>query len=418
MNPKKLPIKTLFRWRKHSWYSLAPLTAILERLDLPFEVVKDNFIQKIQQAIDEYYFPIYADSVLSFILKDSLTDISSVSESFNNRCLLIAGGPHASGDPVSLLDNKVDIIVNGEGEISLPLLIKFLQSNGFSKDSLSTVPGISFYDSSNKLLTTKKPDKINLDDYSPYSNHSSFPLHPPIEITRGCRFGCKFCQVPRLHGPPRFRSIPIIEKIVKHYIKQFQPYGRVDLRFITPNSLGYGEKERGQPNIQALKALLSMLSSYPVRVFFGTFPSEIRPEYINPDTIELLKDIDNFNLSVGFQSASDNILKIMNRGHDVETCLRAHELLVDNGFEPIFDYILGSPSEQPEDQWKTIEMIKDLAPQAKARLHYFMPLPGTPWANKEPVPLDNGIESKIGQLSTKGIVVGSFTKQHSQTRKK
>jgi radical SAM superfamily enzyme YgiQ (UPF0313 family) len=229
---------------------------------------------------------------------------------------------------------------------------------------------------------------------------------------RGCSFRCRFCQVPYTYGNPRFRSIESITKIVEHYVQYFKPLKtNVDIRFIAPNSLGYMEKKRGQPNYEALASLLRQLSRHEIRLFFGTFPSEIRPEYLTDQIMSLFDMITNRQFSVGFQSGSNRILKKMRRGHSVADGLQAYDLMVSQGITPVFDFILGVPSETKAEQWQTLNLIRELGKKAQTRLHYFIPLPGTPWKDSSPAPLSSEIQSEIGRLAKAKIVMGAFAKQ-------
>ena len=46
------------------------------------------------------------------------------------------------------------------------------------------------------------------------------------------------------------------------------------------------------------------------KIFFGTFPSEVRPEFVTDESAELVrKYCANDSLSLGAQSGSDRILK-------------------------------------------------------------------------------------------------------------
>jgi B12-binding domain/radical SAM domain protein len=278
--------------------------------------------------------------------------------------------------------------------------------------NFKNLPGIAFLDENGELIRGPSRPKIDLNSYCPYSDNKSFPLHPPIELMRGCAFRCRFCQVGYMYGNPRFRSLDEIIQIVKHYIKFFKPLKKqVDIRFIAPNSLGYMEKKKGKPNHTALFQLVQRLKVLDVRTYFGTFPSEVRPEYITDDILTLWDDLANQQVSVGFQSGSDRILQDMRRGHTVEDGLRAHDLLTSHRLTPLFDFLLGTPSETVEDQWETLDLIRDLGKKARVRMHYFMPLPGTPWAKSIPAPLGRNIQTEIGRLARAEIITGEFAKQ-------
>ena len=293
-------------------------------------------------------------------------------------------------------------------QISLDKLV----NHQFSLTSSLNIPGIAYLSPDGNLISTSSRPRINLNEFCPYSDQESFPLHPPIEIMRGCAFRCRFCQVPYMYGNPKYRSIDNIIDIIDHYYRYFSPLKKdVDIRFIAPNSLGYMEKKRGVPNIPKLKELIHRIKQYDVRLFLGTFPSEIRPEYITEDSISILSTVDNKQLSVGFQSGSDKVLHDMRRGHTVEAGINAYEILTDHGFIPLFDFILGTPTESENDQWSTLDLMRELGKKARVRLHYFMPLPGTPWESSTPISLSPNIQSEIGRLAHDKIISGDFARQ-------
>ncbi|UCG90502.1 MAG: TIGR04013 family B12-binding domain/radical SAM domain-containing protein [Candidatus Heimdallarchaeota archaeon] len=410
-SPSKYMI--LLYWDKATWYALGSLAASLQRSQIPYEIIKEDPISHIQAKIDHGFHVIYGESTRITTLsslKDRLKNINKQISS--SKVLTVIGGFHASGDPQKILKMGADYVIIGEGEVTFPEFITTLVNNEFQHNSITSLPGIAFFNEYGEYVQTPSRDRINLNDHCPYSDNKDFPLHPPIELMRGCSFRCRFCQVPYVYGNPRFRSIDTITKIVEHYIQHFRPLKKnIDIRFIAPNSLGYMEKKRGQPNYEALIKLLKRLSQYNIRIFFGTFPSEIRPEYITNKTIILFDEVTNRQVSVGFQSGSDRILHEMRRGHSVADGLQAYDLLISRGLTPIFDFILGVPSETTEEQWQTLTLIRELGRKARVRLHYFIPLPSTPWENSSPAPLDSEVYSEIGRLARAKIVMGMFAKQ-------
>ncbi len=406
-------IIVLLYWTKNSWYSLGPLAASLQRNQLAYEIIKGNPVSQIKDKLEKGFSVIYGESSRSMTLsglKKRLTEINRQIPS--KKVFTVVGGPDASGAPREILEMGANFIVIGEGEVTLPELVKEFICKGNKDIDFSKLPGIAFLDDKGELIRGPSRARIDLNNYCPYSDNEIFPLHPPIELMRGCAFRCRFCQVGYMYGNPRFRSVNEILKIVKHYIKFFKPLKKqVDIRFIAPNSLGYMERERGKVNHTALFELVRKLKVLDVRIFFGTFPSEVRPEYITDEILALWDELANQQVSVGFQSGSDRILQDMRRGHSVEDGLRAHDLLISHQLTPLFDFLLGTPSETIEDQWKTLELIRELGNKARVRMHYFMPLPGTPWANSIPAPLGQDIQVEIGRLARAEIVTGKFAKQ-------
>lgn len=406
-------IKVFLFWDKTTWYALGALAASLQQYHLPYKVIKGDVVARIQTSISQGFHVFYGESARITTLNSLEDRLRIIHEQIpSSKLITVIGGPHASGDPQKILNMGADYVILGEGEVTFPEFIQTLATNEFQRENIESLPGIAYLNEAGEFVQTPSRARIRLDEHCPYSNNKNFPLHPPIELMRGCSFRCRFCQVPYIYGNPRFRSIDTIIKIVEHYIKNFKPLKKnIDIRFIAPNSLGYMEKKRGQPNYSALAELMKRLTRYDIRVFFGTFPSEIRPEYITDETISLFDEVANHQISVGFQSGSDRVLSEMRRGHSVADGLHSFDLMISQGFTPVFDFLLGVPSETTVEQWHTINLIREFGGKARVRLHYFMPLPGTPWKTSLPAPLDPDVQSEIGRLTKAKIVTGKFTKQ-------
>ena len=140
----------------------------------------------------------------------------------------------------------------------------------------------------------------------------------PIEITRGCPFACGYCQTSHLLGMrPRHRSVAMIAR----YAGVIRQRGLRDVRVVAPDAFSYGSPDGRTLNLGALESLLAALRETlgsEGRLFFGTFPSEVRPEHVNQAALELVKRFaDNDNLIIGAQSGSDKMLDRCGRGHSV-----------------------------------------------------------------------------------------------------
>ncbi|MFN4132671.1 MAG: TIGR04013 family B12-binding domain/radical SAM domain-containing protein, partial [Caldimicrobium sp.] len=236
----------------------------------------------------------------------------------------------------------------------------------------------------------------------------------PIEITRGCPFLCKYCQTPRLFGVKvRHRSI---EKIL-FYDEALLKKGIRDLRFITPNAFAYGSSDGKTLNLEALNLLLSELHKltqiYNGRIFFGSFPSEVRPEHVNEETINLIKNYcANDNLVIGAQTGSEKMLEYLARGHTVEDVRRAVKLILKAGLKAKVDFIFGLPGESEDTLKETLSFMEELAHLgAIIHAHTFLPLPQTPFMKKTPGNLSPEILNFIKKYLPKGQIFGNWEKQ-------
>ena len=306
----------------------------------------------------------------------------------DTHSVFIAGGPHPSARPNEVLKH-FDFVVLGEGEQTLPELINALR-NG---EGVDRVRGIAFK-SSNGIHQTDRRPYADLNDYPPFVKN----LRAPIEISRGCPNSCKYCQTPRLFGRKmRHRSAATIN-FYSSYIS--------DVRFISPNAFAYGSDGRNL----ALDRIIELITSLRGRVYFGTFPSEVRPEFVTDELLEVIKErCANTAIHIGAQSGSDAVLTEVHRGHtrcDVEVALetcRAYDLT------PVVDFIFGLPTETKADQLASLELIDSIvAAGGRVRAHYFTPLPGTPYEAEKPCPVSTEVKKKLGKLARDGKVTGRW----------
>ena len=154
-------------------------------------------------------------------------------------------------------------------------------------------------------------------------------------------------------------------------------------------------------------------------MYFGTFPSEVRPEFVTDELLEILKEhCANTSIHIGAQSGSDAVLSEAHRGHsrhDVEVALetcRAHSVT------PVVDFIFGLPTEVAADQLQSLELVDSIvAMDGRARAHYFTPLPGTPYEDEEPSPVSNKVGKRLGKLARDGKVSGRWEPQRLRHKK-
>lgn len=382
--------RIIFRTNKHNRYSVTAIVgAILSKMHI--EVIESKNINDILQ------YPAKGTVVAySFMSFDLDTVINEISELKQKGYTLIAGGPHVTADPQGMLDIGFDYVFIGDGEENI---IKFLSGE---RPANRTFDGIS--------------NRVNLDSYPPICEEKK--LFMPIEISRGCPFNCGYCQTPRLAGKiVRHRSI---EQIVE-YEKISVRYGKTVARFITPNAFGYGSKNGVTSNPQAIDELLFKVKSTGVtEIYFGTFPSDVRPESVTDEVVKIIKKYVNHDyIVIGAQSGSNRILDMIHRGHSVEKVEEALEILAQNGFYAKVDFIFGFPFETKQDVEETFNFIEKIVKKynAKIHAHTFMPLPGTPLWSSGPGILKDYHYKFLGKLASEGILDGYWAKQEQLAKK-
>jgi len=194
----------------------------------------------------------------------------------------------------------------------------------------------------------------------------------------------------------RHRSIDAIAEYANRY---------EHARFVSPNAFAYGS-DGIHPRFEKVEKLFSRLKN---SIYFGTFPSEVRPEFICEESLSLLvKYCSNIKLHFGAQSGSDRVLKQLNRGHAVSDIISAVELCKEFSITPVIDFIVGLPIESDEEQKMTLDLIQWVARSGKVHVHRFIPLPGTALAGTNARSLLPETEKICGKLALSGKLTGSW----------
>ncbi len=406
---------------KNSWNALlAALETenVLEGRDMDIFIIESQWdlLQKINELLRTHALLHVCFSLFTSQFFEIKWLVKNLKRRYGKKLQLIAGGPHPTGDPRRTLDIGVDIGVLGEGEKTFSELLKHVKNN----DDIRKVKGIYFINEQGKHQYIGKRSFIQLDDYRSFPKHQ-FKRFGPIEITRGCPHACYFCQTPHIFGTkPRHRSIESICEHVDDLVEQFKDH--TDVRFVAPNAFSYGSIDGKKLNLNKIEELLRTTKdrfSKKGRLFFGTFPSEARPEHVIPASLELIKKYaSNDNIVIGAQSGSQKILDSCNRGHSVEDICKAVELTTKYKLKAIVDFIFGLPGENESDVEKTIKVMKDLTKLgATIHAHYFMPLPQTPFSSKAPGFLKGNLLNVIEKLTSNGNLFGSWKRQAQLAKK-
>lgn len=175
----------ILRYRKAVTYGFHTLLAALEEhvTDTRYEVVFAETAQATVEAITAHrgrklvLWSFYSPDAAA--LAEELATIKQHAPGATH----VAGGVHATAEPVQTLDAGWDVAAVGEGERTI---LDLVDSGG----EPAGITGLVYRDEHGKLHRTGKAHK------APLGTYRAFPLTykrmNPIEITRGCVYACAY----------------------------------------------------------------------------------------------------------------------------------------------------------------------------------------------------------------------------------
>lgn len=206
---------------------------------------------------------------------------------------VILGGPEISYNSQELIDSFpfIDCIICGEGEETLPIVVKDLEQNK----------------STEKIIFS---NNIKQEDIKfPYLKNEISELKDKIiyyETSRGCPFNCTYC-LSGGKGKPRFKDL----KDIKTQLKQIINEGAKLIKFVDRSF---------NCNRQRAYEIFSFLKETQTN---ATFHFEICAELLIEEDFELLKGVPKgkFQFEIGIQSTNQKSLEEIDRKFNVDTLL-------------------------------------------------------------------------------------------------
>jgi anaerobic magnesium-protoporphyrin IX monomethyl ester cyclase len=284
---------------------------------------------------------------------------------------VVAGGP----DPANYLDEYlsrgVDVVVIGEGELTLEDLL----ARDF-KD-LAEVPGIAFKDADGKIVRTEPRQQIPDLDAQPFPDRKSIDLQRYVEVwrthhgqgsvslitARGCPYTCTWCSHAVFGYSHRRRSpsnvVDEVEQIVADY---------------HPDQLWYAD-DVFTINFKWLREYAAELERRGLKLPFETISREDR---LNDEIVEILARMGCARLWIGAESGSQRILDAMKRKTNAERMRQMVHLLQRHGIEVGMFIMLGYEGEDLTDLEATVDHLKTAGPDTFLTTVAY-PIKGTPY---------------------------------------
>ena len=316
-----------------------------------------------------------------------LSDIPLFSKDRDDRFpFIIAGGP-LTFNPAPVSD-FFDALVIGDGEEVVieicDLASRWKEARAKKKDllkSLSQLAGVyvpSLHREGQKIRKRVVADLNQAPLPScpivPYMKVVHDRLN--IEIARGCKRGCRFCEAGFIHRPYRERSPEVIHEILHASLKQT---GYEELSLL---SLSAGDYSSIGP------LLSDLMDRYESKKVAVSFPS-LRTESLVGHLAEEVKRVRKTGFTIAPEAGTERLRSVINKELDESILFQGVSDLFAKGWKNIKLYfMMGLPTEKEEDLRGILELTKKIAslgerqkihPNINISVSTFVPKPHTPF---------------------------------------
>jgi radical SAM superfamily enzyme YgiQ (UPF0313 family) len=284
---------------------------------------------------------------------------------------IIVGGGVASPIPKLFLEKSAaDIVVIGEGEVTVVELVKALESGG----NLNNVKGIAYKKNRKVIITSPREPIQNLDSI-PFPAWDLFPIKNYIIYcgvgyeaersanmitSRGCPFRCIYCY-DTFGKKIRYRSADNVVSEMKELKKRYNIH-----------RLSFYDETFIADRKRALEICNKMIEEKLNLVW----DCNGRANLVDEELLTLMKRAGCTHIEYGIESGSQQILDRMRKGVTVEQAKNAVRLARGVGLEVITPIMIGTPGETRKTIAETIAFFKEMG--IVANCFYTTPNPGTP----------------------------------------
>jgi radical SAM superfamily enzyme YgiQ (UPF0313 family) len=268
---------------------------------------------------------------------------------------VILGGPEPAMYAEEYLGRGVDVIVVGEGELTMAELLSRELTD------LSSVAGIVFRADDGRVVRTAPRPYISDLDSMPFPDRDAIDMDRYVEVwrthhgmgsvslicARGCPFHCQWCSHAVYGNSHRRRSPANVAAELQMLITRYRP-----------DQVWYADDVFTIHRKWFLE-YAALLKQRNIKIPFECIS---RSDCLNEEVVQKLAEIGCHRLWLGAESGSQRVLDAMRRGVKVEDVQAKTKLLKRHGIEVGMFIMLGYEGETLPDIEATTEHLKVAGP--------------------------------------------------------
>lgn len=284
-------------------------------------------------------------------LLEGVSAVVSECRSLSDAPIVLGGAGYSIFPRRALEYLKADMGIQGEGEKAFVMLLERLELKG----DISEIPGLCLPEVG--LVKRSRPVK-ELDDHpQPLLNaHLLLPsslineeIWFPIQTRRGCAMDCSYCSTASIEGRLlRKHSITYAVDFIRHYanagIKNF---------FFVDNTFNFP--------LSYAKALCDRIIAAGLNIRWRCI---LYPWKIDEELVGKMAQAGCKEVSLGFESGSENVLKIMNKRYTLDDVRRISKMLGKQKIHRMGFLLLGGPGETKDSVKQSFYFADSLETEA------------------------------------------------------
>lgn len=371
------PLGTLFAasFMREKGYSVALFDAMLANSENEWDAALAKHTPRFAVIYEDNFN--YLSKMCLLNMREAAFKMTQFAKARNIPVIIC--GSDATDHYQTYLDHGADIVIRGEGEMTLNEILAHL--NGKSDKPLSEIEGVAYQDAEGKTqITLPRQVMKNLDelpfpawdlvDVQKYrdiwmSRHGYYSVN--MVTTRGCPYHCNWCAKPIWGQRYNVRSPQHVAEELAWLHEHLSPdhiWFADDIMGLKPGWIQEFANEVEKRNIRTPFKCLSRADLL-----------------LYEDTPSALRRAGAKTIWMGAESGSQKILDAMDKGTQVEQIYESRRRLAKEGIEVGFFLQYGYIGEMREDIELTLKMVREVLPD-DIGISVSYPLPGTKFFDK------------------------------------
>ena len=286
----------------------------------------------------------------------------------------VVGGPEPGEYVDEYLAAGADVVVIGEGEVTLEELVPALRSG--VQDS-AHVDGIAYRAPDGSVVRTKPREQIKDIDAQPWPARESVDIPRYVDIwrthhgmgsvslitARGCPYHCRWCSHGVFGKTHRRRKPASVADELAWLVDRYQPQMAWMADDVFTIHHGWLFQYASELKRRGLKLPFECIS---------------RADRLSPQVVATLAEMGCFRVWIGSESGSQRILDAMERGVTVEQVQNAVALCRSHGIQTGMFLMWGYEGEELSDIEATVDHVKKTDPDIFFTTVSY-PIKGTPY---------------------------------------